>query len=118
MAEETVKRVTGLNPLFQAMSEMSTIGLPSFASSPDTSADTAVPVRGDPSHHFYHTPSNGQTCVQEHRIHNGVVDNIPPVVEDVQPNKMGITVSMQRVASLEHLQKCIRGASGSSGAQE
>ncbi|PSS19071.1 Light-inducible protein [Actinidia chinensis var. chinensis] len=46
MAEETVKRVTGLNPMFQAMSEISTMGMPSFADSPsDTSADAAVPVQ-------------------------------------------------------------------------
>ncbi|KAI3445269.1 hypothetical protein Pfo_001976 [Paulownia fortunei] len=123
MAEETVKRVTGLNPLFQAMSEISTMGMPSFAGSPDTSTDAAVPVQDDPKQHYYHAPSNSHTSVQDHRIQNGLVD-IPPA-DNVQPNataalgvnKMGRTVSMQRVASLEHLQKRIRGAAGSSGTQ-
>ncbi|XP_051123570.1 light-inducible protein CPRF2-like isoform X2 [Andrographis paniculata] len=99
MAEETVKRVTGLNPLFQAMSEMSALGRPAFSGSPDTSADAAVP---------------------DHRIQNGLIDGNPG--ENLQPNdaaavganKIGRTVSMQRVASLEHLQKRIRGAAGSS----
>ncbi|KAI3448697.1 hypothetical protein Pfo_005362, partial [Paulownia fortunei] len=122
MAEETVKRVTGLNPLFQAMSEISTMGMPSFASSPsDTSADAAVPVQDDPKQHYYHAPSSNH--LTDHRIQNGLVD-IPPA-ENVQPkataaigaNKMGRTVSMQRVASLEHLQKRIREGAGSSGTQ-
>ena len=33
MAEETVKRITGLNPMLHAMSEISTMGMPSFDSS-------------------------------------------------------------------------------------
>ncbi|KAL3537819.1 hypothetical protein ACH5RR_001185 [Cinchona calisaya] len=57
MAEETVKRVTGLSPLFQAMSGISTVGLPSFAASPSgTSADAAVPVQDDPKQHYYQPP--------------------------------------------------------------
>ncbi|KAH6772482.1 hypothetical protein C2S52_004722 [Perilla frutescens var. hirtella] len=122
MAEETVKRVTGLNPLFQAMSEISTMGMPSFAGSPDTSADAAVPVQDDPKQHYYHAPSNSQASVHDHRIQNGGMDI--PAAESVQAsaaavgaNKMGRTVSMQRVASLEHLQKRIRGSSGSSATQ-
>lgn len=122
MAEETVKRVTGLNPMFQAMSEISTIGMPSFAGSPDTSADAAVPVQDDPKQHYYRAPCNNGAPVQDHRIQHGVVD-IPPA-KTVQPNagavganKIGRTVSMQRVASLEHLQKRIRGGSGASATQ-
>nr|ANF04589.1 putative light inducible protein CPRF2 [Avicennia marina] len=123
MAEETVKRVTGLNPLFQAVSEISAVSRPSFASSPDTSADAAVPVQDDLKQHYYHAPSSSHTSVHDHRIQNGLVDVSP--AENAQPNatttgganKMGRTVSLQRVASLEHLQKRIRGASGSSGIQ-
>lgn len=121
MAEETVKRVTGLNPLFQAMSEISAIGRPAFAGSPDTSADAAVPVQDDHNQQYYHAPSNNQPPTgQDHRIQSGLVDVNP--AENAQPNttpavganKVGRTVSMQRVASLEHLQKRIRGVSGSS----
>ncbi|KAL7157796.1 hypothetical protein ABFS83_02G101100 [Erythranthe nasuta] len=120
MAEESVKRVTGLNPLFHAMSEISIMGLPSFANSPDTSsADTAavaVQVQDEHNQHYY---SNAPL---DHRIQNGVVVDIPtPIIEDVvqTTNKMGRTISMQRVASLEHLQKRIRGsAASSSGTQD
>ncbi|KAK4476688.1 hypothetical protein RD792_015848 [Penstemon davidsonii] len=96
MAEETVKRVTGLNPLFHAMSEISTMsGIPSFASSPcDTLVDAAVPVQDEPK----------QDQNYYHKAQNGLVDEN----FTVGANKM------QRVASLEHLQKRIRGGTGSS----
>lgn len=125
MAEETVKRVTGLNPLFQSMSEI-TMGMPSFDISSETSADAAVPVQDDlkPQHYYHNAPSSSQASVQDHRIQNGVVEiqNVQPNAAEpnaagVGANKMGRTVSMQRVASLEHLQKRIRGASGSSETQ-
>lgn len=125
MAEETVKRVTGLNPLFQAMSEISTMNMPSFSGSPDnTSADAAVPVQDDPKQqqqHFYQGPTNIHASTQNNRVQTGSSDI--PRVENVQPNataaiganKLGRTVSMQRVASLEHLQKRIRGGPSSGG---
>ncbi|KAL7083864.1 hypothetical protein ACP275_14G188100 [Erythranthe tilingii] len=117
MAEETVKRVTGLNPLLQAMSEISTMGVPSFANSPsDTSADAAVPVQDDPKKHYYYQPpcnnNNNNVVLTNETVQNGVID-IPPA-----KNKMGRSVSMQRVASLEHLQKRIREEAGSSGVGE
>ncbi|KZV47313.1 hypothetical protein F511_07736 [Dorcoceras hygrometricum] len=126
MAEETVKRVTGLNPLFHGMSEISPMGIPSFVSSPsDTSTDAAVPVQDDPKSHYYHAASNTHiTTAQDCRIQNGTIDI--QVVEDSRQsateadgaNKLGRSVSMQRVASLEHLQKRIRGrGAGSSGTQ-
>ncbi|KAK9291892.1 hypothetical protein L1049_019843 [Liquidambar formosana] len=113
MAEETVKRVTGLNPLFQAMSEISTVGMPSFDGSPsDVSADAAVPVQEDPKHHFYQPASINH---HDPRVNNALAD-ISSVENGQQNpaaavpgNKIGRTASMQRVASLEHLQKRIRG---------
>nr|GMD40359.1 light-inducible protein CPRF2 [Ipomoea batatas] len=120
MAEEAVKRVTGLNPLFQAMPEIPAMGLPPFAGSPDTSADASVPVQDDLKHHFYQSPSNTGIPTHNAGMQNGLVD-IPPI-DDAQQgptaaagaNKIGRTASMQRVASLEHLQKRIRGEVGSS----
>lgn len=121
MAEEAVKRVTGLGPLFQSMSEISTMGMPSFAGSPsETSADAAVPVQVlDDTKQCYHQSS---TSTGDPRFQNGSID-IPPA-DNVQQNdaagarnKMGRTVSMQRISSLEHLQKRIRGGTGSSGEQ-
>ncbi|XP_055820176.1 light-inducible protein CPRF2-like [Solanum dulcamara] len=125
MAEETVKRVTGLNPLFQAMSEISTIMMPSFTGSPfDSSADTAVPEHDDLKHHYYPAPENGHMPNHDSRMQNGMLD-IPPIgnvhqnsaTEAIEANKIGRTSSMQRVASLEHLQKRIRGEASTCGTQ-
>lgn len=52
MAEDTVKRVTGINPLFPAITDMSPIGMP-FTGSPSDTADAAVPaIQEDPRHFF------------------------------------------------------------------
>ncbi|KAK7277828.1 hypothetical protein RJT34_22845 [Clitoria ternatea] len=119
MAEETVKRITGLNPMLHAMSEIPAMGMASFdGSPPDTSADAAVPVQEDPHHHFYQPTSNNPIPSHDMRVSNGLGDI--PSIENVQQNgaaavvgggnKMGQTsASLQRVASLEHLQNRIRG---------
>ncbi|EEF31109.1 light-inducible protein CPRF2 [Ricinus communis] len=116
MAEETVKRITGLNSLFHTIPEMSTMSMPSFDGSPsDTSTDAAVPVQDDTEHQFYQPPNN-PLSTHDPRVNNALADISS--VENVQPhsgaaglggNKMGRTASLQRVASLEHLQKRIRG---------
>ncbi|KAJ7978109.1 Basic-leucine zipper transcription factor [Quillaja saponaria] len=116
MAEETVKRITGVSPMFHPMSEISSMCLPSFDGSPsDTSADAAVPVQDDPSQHFYQPTSNNHISSHDLSVNNGLTDISS--IENVQQNtaavltgnKMGRTASLQRVASLEHLQKRIRG---------
>ncbi|XP_027365545.1 light-inducible protein CPRF2-like isoform X2 [Abrus precatorius] len=118
MAEETVKRITGLNPMFHAMSDISTMGMPSFDGSPsDTSADAAVPVQDDPSHHFYQPTSNNP--IPSHDLRVGDISSIENVQQNaaaaVAGNNIGQTASLQRVASLEHLQKRIRGGVDSCG---
>ncbi|PIA45136.1 hypothetical protein AQUCO_01700582v1 [Aquilegia coerulea] len=118
MAEDAVKRMTGFNPVFQAMSEISNMGMPFDGSPSDTSADASVPVQENPKQHFYQQASNNQ--LNDHGANNCLAD-IPPIpqIEEVQnstgSNKMGRTPSMLRVASLEHLQKRIRGGTTSSG---
>ena len=117
MAEETVKRITGLNPMLHAMSEITSMGMPTFDGSPsDTSADAAVPVRDEAHHHFYQPTSNNPMPNHDLRVNNGLGDMSS--IENVQQNgaamvggnKMGQTASsLQRAASLEHLQKRIRG---------
>ncbi|XP_023874850.1 light-inducible protein CPRF2 isoform X1 [Quercus suber] len=118
MAEEAVKRFTGLNnTMFHGMSEMSTIEMPSFDGSPsDTSTDAAVPVQDNPNHHFYQPSTNNNMSPHDLRVNNGLADISPvenvqqnPAAGAVSGNKMGRTASLQRVASLEHLQKRIRG---------
>ncbi|KAJ4838582.1 hypothetical protein Tsubulata_007077 [Turnera subulata] len=115
MAEETVKRMTGLSPMFHTMPEMSTISMQSFDRSPsDTSTDAAVPVQDEPKHNFYQPPANSIPS-RDLPVKSGLSDISS--VEKMKPNsgagvsgnKMGRTASLQRVASLEHLQKRIRG---------
>ncbi|KAI3957552.1 hypothetical protein MKX01_001911 [Papaver californicum] len=76
MAEETVKRMTGLsNPLFQAMPNFSSMGMP-YVGSPtltDSSADVSAPPHGG-------------------RLNNGLADSSPVLPgENMQTNKMGPT---------------------------
>ncbi|XWS57680.1 hypothetical protein CRYUN_Cryun09bG0194200 [Craigia yunnanensis] len=90
MAEDAVKRITGWNPVFHASPEISTMGMSSFDGSPsDTSTDAAVPVQDGPKHTFYQAANSGGSAATG--------------------NKIGRTASLQRVASLEHLQKQIHG---------
>ncbi|KAF5191705.1 bZIP transcription factor RISBZ2 [Thalictrum thalictroides] len=118
MAEDAVKRMTGFNPVFQAMSEISNMGMPFDGSPSDASADASVPVQENPKQHFYQQGSNNPP--NDHGANNCLAD-IPPIpqIEEVQnstgSNKMGRTPSMLRVASLEHLQKRIRGGTSPSG---
>ncbi|XP_021742250.1 light-inducible protein CPRF2-like [Chenopodium quinoa] len=118
MAEETVKRVTGMNPLLQAMSEITAMGMGPFGGSPcpSDSADAAVPVQDDPKQTHYYQPVDNPHPASHPRADNGVTDI--PSIDDVLQNaatqvlggsKIARTSSMQRVASLEHLQKRIRG---------
>lgn len=80
MAEETVKRLTGFNPMYHTMPQVSGVSNPSETSD---SVDTSVRVT---------TPeiSSGN----KNKALTGC--------------KMNRTESMRRVASLEHLQKRIR----------
>ncbi|KAL6989791.1 Light-inducible protein cprf2 [Sarracenia purpurea var. burkii] len=123
MAEENLKRVTGSNPLFQAMSEISTMSMASFSDSPsETSTDAAVPVQDVPNQQFYQpADSNNHIPTHDPTIQKGFVDissaDNPQQNCGNARNKMGRTASMQRVASLEHLQKRICGTAQCSGGQ-
>uniref|UniRef100_A0A7N0U278 BZIP domain-containing protein n=1 Tax=Kalanchoe fedtschenkoi TaxID=63787 RepID=A0A7N0U278_KALFE len=125
MAEETVKRVTGQSPMFQTMSETSTFNTQSYdGDNSDISTDAAVPIQDDRSDHIYQQhASNPLTATPLHdpRVTNSLSNNSS--TENACPNssaaetitlsgnKTGRMSSMQRVASLEHLQKRIRGNS-------
>ncbi|OMO96333.1 hypothetical protein COLO4_15347 [Corchorus olitorius] len=125
MAEEMVKRITGLNPLFQASPEISTMGMSSFDGSPsDTSTDAAVPVQDGQKHPFYQAATNNPIPSHDPRVNNALADissveNIPPTSggSTMTGSKIGRTASLQRVASLEHLQKRIRGDAALVGPQ-
>ncbi|RDX85454.1 Light-inducible protein CPRF2, partial [Mucuna pruriens] len=111
MAEETVKRITGLNPMFHAMTEISSMGMPLFDESPsETSVDATVPVQEDSNHHLCQPTSNNGS--QRISSVESVQQNVAAVVGG---NKTGRGTSLHRVASLEHLQKRIRGGADSRG---
>lgn len=127
MAEETVKHVTG-DPLFHGMSEISSIGISSFDGSPsDTSTDAAAPLQDDPCRHLYQPESNSPMGAHDIGVNNGLADishvdsgqqNSPsPVLPAISGNKIGRSESLQRVASLEHLQKRICGVQANGGEQ-
>ncbi|KAG6773373.1 hypothetical protein POTOM_020647 [Populus tomentosa] len=127
MAEEKVKRFTGLNHMFHAMPDISTMSMPSFdGCHSDTSADAAVPVKDDPKHHIYQAPNNPISTHDSRPRVNFVLADVSSV-ENAQPNsgtaagvsgnKLGRTASLQRVASLERLQKRIRGGASPCGPQ-
>ncbi|KAK9083590.1 hypothetical protein Scep_030061 [Stephania cephalantha] len=124
MAEDSVKRVTGLNPFFQAMSEMSNMSMPFNSSPSDSSTDAAVPVQDHAKQPQLYQPTTNTP--NDPRLSNlpeiSPVLPVPPVppVPPITPvndlpntsgvNKIGRTESLQRVASLEHLQKRMRGS--------
>ncbi|KAI3996064.1 hypothetical protein MKX01_004859 [Papaver californicum] len=118
MAEETVKQVTGYNnPILQAMSEISTMGIQFDSSPSDTSADAAVPIQ-DAINQQLNQPVPDPPSDQGTSNTSSDTPTVLPV-EDIlnsagTNNKMGRTSSMQRVASLEHLQKRIRGGTTTS----
>ncbi|URD87460.1 Opaque-2 heterodimerizing protein [Musa troglodytarum] len=113
MAEATVKRVTGVCPLYPIVSDMSNISLSFNGSSSDATSNVVIPVQ-DNTNHFFHVSAYDQ------RTNTGLPDiGIPPTVEDavngaVAAGKTVGTTSMQQTDSLEHPHKRILGGPNSS----
>ncbi|CAM8979125.1 unnamed protein product [Rhodiola kirilowii] len=127
MAEETVKRVTGQSPMFLTTSETSTFNVQSYdGNASDISTDAAVPIQADPAHHIYQQQTSNLSLAATHsndprfgNSNNSSTENTQQYTPaqgqiSASRSKMGRTSSMQRVASLEHLQKRIRGNNGES----
>ncbi|OEL36334.1 Light-inducible protein CPRF2 [Dichanthelium oligosanthes] len=116
MAEDSVKRVTGMNALFPAVSDISSLSMPFNGSPSDSTSDAAVPTQDDPNSYFA-SPS-------EIGVNNGYMPEIASSAQEDEDlvnaalaaaGKMDRTDSLQRVASLEHLQKRMCGGPASSG---
>ncbi|KAF8710061.1 hypothetical protein HU200_029789 [Digitaria exilis] len=116
MAEDSVKRVTGMNALFPAVSDMSSLSMPFNGSPSDSTSDAAVPIQDDPNSYFASPSEIGGN--------NGYMPEIAPSAQEnddfvnatlAAAGKMSRTDSLQRVASLEHLQKRMCGGPASSG---
>ncbi|NP_001105315.1 opaque2 heterodimerizing protein 2 [Zea mays] len=115
MAEDSVKRVTGMNALYPAVSDMSSLSMPFNGSPSDSASDSTVPVQDDLNSYFANPSEIGGN--------NGYMPDIASSVQQDDnfvngyqaAGKMGRTDSLQRVASLEHLQKRMCGGPASSG---
>lgn len=111
MAEDAVKRVTGLSPMFPTMSDISSISIP-FAGSPsEASSDSSVPVQDDPSRFFAPTALQGIN-----KYLPDIISVIPPA-EDFTQGALGVgevgrTSSIQRVESLELQRRICSGSAG------
>ncbi|XP_047306891.1 light-inducible protein CPRF2-like [Impatiens glandulifera] len=107
MAEETVKRVTGLNPFLQAIPDISTIGgMPSFSNSPSDASTVSV-QEGGPNQHLYHSSSSNNHMPTIHNlgIQNGFVeipsaDNVQQ--QDPAGNQMGISAPKQTAGRMDN----------------
>ncbi|WOL19645.1 light-inducible protein CPRF2-like isoform X1 [Canna indica] len=113
MAEESVKRVTGVSPLYPIISNMSSVSLPYTGSPSDATSDAAVPVQDDSNHFF-------NSSAQDQRTNNNQLSEMggtSPVGAGVHgagvASKTAGSASMPRVDSLEHLQKSIFGGPSS-----
>ncbi|KAL0903615.1 hypothetical protein M5K25_028006 [Dendrobium thyrsiflorum] len=110
MAEDTVKRVTGMSPMFPTMSDISSVSIPFTGSPSEVTSDAAVSIQDDPSRFFAPATHQGiNNCLLEITTPAG-----SPADDDAVHGAMGRPPSMPRVASLEHLQQriCSWDASG------
>ncbi|KAF0912761.1 hypothetical protein E2562_018999 [Oryza meyeriana var. granulata] len=114
MAEDSVKRVTGMNALFPAASDMSSLSLPFNGSPSEATSDAAVPIQDDPNNYFASTNDVGGNNYMPD-IASSAQEDEDFVNGALAANKIGRTASLQRVASLEHLQKRMCGGPASSG---
>ncbi|RCV40459.1 hypothetical protein SETIT_9G055600v2 [Setaria italica] len=115
MAEDSVKRVTGMNALFPPVSDMSSLSMPFNGSPSDSTSDAAVPVQDDPSSYFASPSEMGGNGGYMPEIASSAQEDDDLVNAALAAGKMGRTASLQRVESLEHLQKRMCGGPASSG---
>ncbi|KAJ6708963.1 BASIC LEUCINE ZIPPER 25-LIKE ISOFORM X2 [Salix koriyanagi] len=111
MAEEQVKRMTGLNPVLLARSSMPNPGMPFVGGQVDASTNVAVPMQTNP-HQFFHQPVLGVAPAPPHlqRLNNFPNSTLVPLATNPQTdngnsNDGGITVmpSMQLTADGQSL---------------
>ncbi|CAN6297456.1 unnamed protein product [Urochloa humidicola] len=115
MAEDSVKRVTGMNALFPAVSDMSSLSMPFNGSPSDSTSDAAVPIQDDPNSYFASPSEIGGNSGYMPEIASSAQEDDEFVNAALAAGKMGRTDSLQRVASLEHLQNRMCGGPASSG---
>ncbi|XP_019058828.1 PREDICTED: basic leucine zipper 63-like isoform X2 [Tarenaya hassleriana] len=105
MAEETVKRITGLNSMLHAMPDVSMVSVPSFNGIPSETSTEAV--QDDPKSHIFQASPNNSLATSNTNTENAA-EIASATSKALTGCKMGRTASLHRVSSLEHLQKRIR----------
>ncbi|KAK8635849.1 hypothetical protein V6N13_004564 [Hibiscus sabdariffa] len=117
MAEETVKRVTGINPALLSRQNVANVGMP-FVSSP-LEASPIAPVRLQQNNNqFFHQALPGIAAPMHHqRVENSFAGNtlVPPVNPHIEGVKnVNETSAMHHTPNSEHVQDPIgRGVSPS-----
>ncbi|KAG8098546.1 hypothetical protein GUJ93_ZPchr0013g36024 [Zizania palustris] len=114
MAEDSVKRVTGMSALYPAVSDMSSLSMPFNGSPSEASSDAGVPIRDDPNNYFAASNDVGGNNYMPD-ISSSAQEDDDFVNGGLAVGKVGRTASLQRVASLEYLQKRMCGGAASSG---
>ncbi|XVF32475.1 hypothetical protein REPUB_Repub17cG0086000 [Reevesia pubescens] len=119
MAEETVKRVTGINPVHLSRPNVPSVGMP-FVSIPlEASTVAPVPLQQN-SNQFFHQPVPSIAAPMHHqRVENGFGGNtmVPPIVNpqtEVGVKNVNESSALQHTPSLERVQDQI----GHSGLQK
>ncbi|XP_031400849.1 light-inducible protein CPRF2 isoform X2 [Punica granatum] len=110
MAEETVKRVTGIHPLLLAMSNMPNTNTPFMSGPVDSFPIPPMPMQPNPSHQiFNHAPTVAAMNPQPSRLDSGFHNNsanrnpLPPAVggnlqNEGEANNVTQISSMQNIA--------------------
>lgn len=106
MAEDAVKRVTGLNSLLPAVTEIPRMGLPFVNNtSSNSSADASLPIQRDTNHFIHHPPVPNNLIAPPHdqRLNNGFSTNCPTLpaenlLNGVGPKNMAQASPMQNVS--------------------
>ncbi|KAG6495037.1 hypothetical protein ZIOFF_042828 [Zingiber officinale] len=110
MAEESVKRVTGVGHLYPMFSNMSNISLPFTGSPSDANSDASAPLQDDLSQFFHVSPHFQRTNAVLPEIGSRLRDGVHGAVAS---GKIMGSASVHQVDSLEHLQKQIFGGPSS-----
>ncbi|XP_074582074.1 bZIP transcription factor RISBZ2-like isoform X2 [Curcuma longa] len=110
MAEESVKRVTGVSHLYPIISNMSNISLPFTGSPSDANSDASAPPQDDLSQFFHVSPHYQRTNTVLPEIGSRLRDGVHGAMAS---GKMMGSASVHQVDSLEHLQKQIFGGPSS-----
>ncbi|XVF71908.1 hypothetical protein PTKIN_Ptkin12aG0077800 [Pterospermum kingtungense] len=109
MAEETVKRVTGINPVILSRPNVPGVGMP-FVNNPlEASTAAAVPLQPN-NNQFFHQPAPSIGAPIHHqRLENSYVGNtlVTPIVDpqtDIGVKNVNETSVLQHTPSLERIQ--------------